>query len=55
MATKKAPSKAQLAARKKFVEMVRAKAKAKKTATKKAPVKKYLDWIKLYAEVTKQM
>ena len=40
MATKKAPSKAQLAARKKFVEMVRAKAKAKKTATKKAPVKK---------------
>lgn len=35
MATKKAPSKAQLAARKKFVEMVRAKSKAKKTATKK--------------------
>ena len=39
MATKKAPSKAQLAARKKFVEMVRAKAKAKKTATKKVIVK----------------
>lgn len=35
MATKKAPSKAQLAARKKFIEMVRAKSKAKKSATKK--------------------
>jgi hypothetical protein len=37
---KKKASPAQLAARKKFVEMVRAKAKAKKTATKKATVKK---------------
>lgn len=36
MATKKKPSAAQLAARKKFVEMVRAKAKAKKSTTKKA-------------------
>lgn len=40
MATKKKPSAAQLAARKKFVEMVRAKAKAKKAATKKAATKK---------------
>ena len=38
--TKKKASPAQLAARKKFVEMVRAKAKAKKTATKKVTVKK---------------
>lgn len=36
MATKKKPSAAQLAARKKFVEMVRAKSKAKKSTTKKA-------------------
>jgi hypothetical protein len=38
--TKKKASPAQLAARKKFVEMVRAKAKAKKSATKKVTVKK---------------
>ena len=40
MATKKKPSAAQLAARAKFVAMVRAKSKAKKSATKKATVKK---------------
>tara|TARA_R110000868_G_C10967954_1_gene769330 strand:- start:2597 stop:3022 length:426 start_codon:yes stop_codon:yes gene_type:complete len=40
MATKKKPSPAQLAARAKFVAMVRAKSKAKKSATKKATVKK---------------
>ena len=40
MAAKKKPSAAQLAARAKFVAMVRAKSKAKKSATKKATVKK---------------
>lgn len=40
MPTKKKPSPAQLAARAKFVAMVRAKSKAKKSATKKATVKK---------------
>ncbi len=40
MATKKKPSAAQLAARAKFIEMVRAKSKAKKSATKKASTKK---------------
>jgi hypothetical protein len=40
MAAKKKPSAAQLAARAKFVAMVRAKSKAKKSATKKAIVKK---------------
>lgn len=40
MATKKKPSAAQLAARAKFVEMVRAKSKAKKSATKKATQRK---------------
>jgi len=40
MATKKKPSAAQLAARAKFIEMVRAKSKAKKSATKKAATKK---------------
>lgn len=40
MAAKKKPSAAQLAARAKFVAMVRAKSKAKKSATKKTTVKK---------------
>jgi hypothetical protein len=40
MAAKKKPSAAQLAARAKFVAMVREKSKAKKSATKKATVKK---------------
>ena len=40
MAAKKKPSAAQLAARAKFVAMVRAKSKAKKSATKKAATKK---------------
>lgn len=40
MPTKKKPSPAQLAARAKFVAMVRAKSKAKKSATKKSTVKK---------------
>jgi hypothetical protein len=40
MATKKKPSAAQLAARAKFVEMVRAKSKAKKSAPKKSASKK---------------
>jgi len=40
MAAKKKPSAAQLAARAKFVAMVRAKSKAKKSATKKAETKK---------------
>lgn len=40
MATKKKPTAAQLAARAKFVEMVRSKSKAKKSATKKANPKK---------------
>lgn len=40
MAAKKKPSAAQLAARAKFVAMVRAKSKAKKSATKKSTVKK---------------
>jgi hypothetical protein len=40
MAAKKKPSAAQLAARAKFVAMVRAKSKAKKSETKKATVKK---------------
>jgi hypothetical protein len=40
MPLKKKPSPAQLAARAKFVAMVRAKSKAKKSATKKATVKK---------------
>jgi len=40
MATKKKPSAAQLAARAKFVEMVRAKSKAKKSASRKATPKK---------------
>ncbi len=40
MATKKKPSAKQLAARAKFVAMVRAKSKAKKSATKKAAPKK---------------
>jgi len=40
MAAKKKPSAAQLAARAKFVAMVRAKSKAKKSSTKKATVKK---------------
>lgn len=40
MPTKKKPSPAQLAARAKFVAMVRAKSKAKKSATKKVTVKK---------------
>lgn len=40
MPAKKKPSPAQLAARAKFVAMVRAKSKAKKSATKKATVKK---------------
>lgn len=40
MPTKKKPTPAQLAARKKFVEMVRAKAKAKKATTKKASTHK---------------
>lgn len=41
MPTKKKPSAAQLAARAKFVKMVRAKAAAKKAANKKAAVGKY--------------
>jgi len=40
MAAKKKPSAAQLAARAKFVAMVRAKSKAKKSATKKSATKK---------------
>lgn len=40
MPVKKKPSPAQLAARAKFVAMVRAKSKAKKSATKKAAPKK---------------
>lgn len=40
MPVKKKPSPAQLAARAKFVAMVRAKSKAKKSATKKAEPKK---------------
>ena len=40
MATKKKPSAAQLAARAKFIEMVRAKSKAKKSAPKKVASKK---------------
>jgi len=40
MATKKKPSAAQLAARAKFIEMVRSKSKAKKSASKKAAPKK---------------
>lgn len=40
MAAKKKPTAAQLAARAKFVEMVRAKSKAKKSASKKAAPKK---------------
>ena len=40
MAAKKKPSAAQLAARAKFVAMVRAKSKAKKSATKKTATKK---------------
>jgi hypothetical protein len=41
MATKKKPTAKQLAARAKFVAMVRAKSKASKTATKKAAPKKH--------------
>ena len=40
MAAKKKPSAAQLAARAKFVAMVRAKSKAKKSATNKASTHK---------------
>jgi hypothetical protein len=51
MPTKKKPSAAQLAARAKFVKMVRAKAAAKKVANKKAEVGKYKKGKTTFVEV----
>lgn len=54
MPTKKKPSPAQLAARKKFVEMVRAKAKAKKSASKHTDTKSHNVNIKVVSGTKKK-
>lgn len=54
MPTKKKPSPAQIAARKKFVEMVRAKAKAKKSASKHTDTKSHNVNIKVVSGTKKK-